>query len=199
MTITGLLLSGGMDSVALAYWKRPEHAFTIDYGQLAAVGEFQAARVVCEELGIQHHELTVDCRSLGSGDMAGTSAYGDAPASDWWPYRNQLLITLAAMRAIALGVNVLAIGTVKTDSTHLDGHPEFVVRLDALMAFQEGQMRIEAPAIRLTTAELVQAAQIPASLLAWSHSCHVSDIACGRCRGCNKHREVMQEIGHHVY
>lgn len=199
MTVTGLLLSGGMDSVALAYWKRPDYAFTIDYGQLAAAGEFQAARAVCEALDIPHHELSVDCRMLGSGDMAGTSAHEAAPASDWWPYRNQLLITLAAMRAIALGVNVLAIGTVKTDSTHLDGHPEFVARLDTLMAFQEGQMRIEAPAIQLTTAELVQAAQIPASLLAWSHSCHVSDIACGRCRGCNKHREVMQEIGHHVY
>ena len=31
-----LLLSGGMDSIALAFWKRPEIAITIDYGQRAA-------------------------------------------------------------------------------------------------------------------------------------------------------------------
>jgi 7-cyano-7-deazaguanine synthase len=40
---TGLLLSGGMDSVALAYWLRPDVAFTIDYGQLSAEGELRSA------------------------------------------------------------------------------------------------------------------------------------------------------------
>jgi len=188
-----------MDSVALAYWKRPTHAFTIDYGQLAARGEFQAARAVAESLGIVHHEITVDCRALGSGDMAGSAAHGEAPASDWWPYRNQLLITLAAMKAIALSVQTLWIGTVQTDGVHLDGTPEFVSRLDALMAFQEGGLHVEAPAIGVTTASLVETSGIPTSLLAWSHSCHVSDIACGQCRGCNKHRQVMQELGRDVY
>ena len=36
---TALLLSGGMDSIALAYWKRPDIALTIDYGQAAADAE----------------------------------------------------------------------------------------------------------------------------------------------------------------
>ena len=29
---TGLLLSGGIDSSALAFWKRPQVCFTVDYG-----------------------------------------------------------------------------------------------------------------------------------------------------------------------
>ena len=35
---TGLLLSGGMDSIAIAWWKRPQWAITFDYGQTAAEG-----------------------------------------------------------------------------------------------------------------------------------------------------------------
>lgn len=38
---TGLLLSGGMDSLTLAWWKRPDIAFTLNYGQLAAQAEIE--------------------------------------------------------------------------------------------------------------------------------------------------------------
>jgi len=112
---TGLLLSGGMDSIAIAWWKRPQWAVTIDYGQKAAGGEKLAAAQVCHELGIAHEVITVDCGSLGSGDMAYKAANALGIASDWWPYRNQLLITLAGMRAIACEVQTLFIGTVKAD------------------------------------------------------------------------------------
>ena len=40
---TWIALSGGMDSICLAWWKRPESAITIDYGQLAASAEIAAA------------------------------------------------------------------------------------------------------------------------------------------------------------
>ena len=32
----GLLLSGGMDSISIAWWKRPDVAISVDYGQRAA-------------------------------------------------------------------------------------------------------------------------------------------------------------------
>src|SRR5262249_594846 len=104
---TALLLSGGMDSAAMAWWKHPDLAITIDYGQLAAEAELRASAAICHELGIRHSTVRVDCRALGSGDMAGQPADAHAPASDWWPYRNQMLITFAAMRCIALGATQL--------------------------------------------------------------------------------------------
>jgi 7-cyano-7-deazaguanine synthase len=55
---TGLLLSGGMDSIAIAYWKRPDVAFTIDYGQLSARGEIYASESVCQSLEIPHQVIT---------------------------------------------------------------------------------------------------------------------------------------------
>lgn len=193
---SALLLSGGMDSLALAWWKRPDVAITLNYGQLAAEAEISASRSICKQLGIAHHVLEIDCRALGSGDMAGSGADPLAPASDWWPYRNQMLVTLAAMKAVSIGVKRLWLGTVSSDGSHRDGTPEFVEAISRLMALQEGEMIIEAPAIGFTTADLVRKSGVPAEALAWAHSCHKSNVPCGCCRGCNKYFEVLHEVGH---
>ena len=189
-----ILLSGGIDSIALAYWKRPALAITVDYGQLAAAGEHRAATQVSRKLGLQHEVISVDCRSLGSGDLAGTRPSELAPASEWWPFRNQLLLTLAAMRCVTLGVDELMIGSVKTDGFHADGRLEFVRLLSQVTESQEGSLRLSAPAIDLTSVELVRTSAVPMSLLAWAHSCHTASFACGRCRGCEKYLQVMTEI-----
>lgn len=193
---TGLLLSGGMDSIAIAWWKRPHWALTLDYGQKAAAAEKLAAAQVCKELGIEHEVIAVDCSALGSGDMIHAAPNARATTSDWWPYRNQLLITLAGMRAISREVQTLYIGTVKSDAeSHRDGTAEFVRRMDGLMAFQEGGLRVVAPAVDYTTAELVRMAAVPSGLLAWAHSCHKAEIACNDCRGCNKYIKTFAELG----
>ena len=171
-------------------------AITIDYGQLPAAAEIAAAAAACMQLKIDHHVLHVDCRALGSGDMAGSIANVHAPASDWWPYRNQLLITLAAMKAITLGINRLLLGTVRSDESHRDGTAAFMESISALLALQEGGITVEAPAIGMNTVELARHSGIPAEVLAWAHSCHKSDVTCGSCRGCNKYFETMRELGY---
>jgi 7-cyano-7-deazaguanine synthase len=190
-----ILLSGGIDSIALSYWKRPSVAVTVDYGQRPAGGEIQAAAGVCEALRMEHWVVSVDCSSLGSGDMAGTAPLDLAPVSEWWPYRNQLLVTLAAGALISRGVDSLLIGTVKGDSQHADGTGAFVDAISRVMSIQEGGLRVEAPAIGLTSAELVRQSKVPLEVLAWAHSCHTSSLACGRCRGCAKHFETMKDLG----
>lgn len=189
-----ILLSGGMDSIALGYWKRPEVAITVDYGQRAAEAEMRAAARVSDELGIRHELVRVDCSALGSGDMAGVPALDAAPVPEWWPYRNQMLITFAAMRGIAIGVDELMLGSVASDASHADGRPEFYAMMDKILVGQEGGMRVVAPAIGMTTAELVRASGVPRSLLSWAHSCHFGNLACGACRGCVKHYQVAHEI-----
>ena len=192
---TALLLSGGMDSLAIAWWKRPQLAITIDYGQKAAEAEILASKTICGQLGIEHSIIQVDCSSLGSGDMANTSPDSVAPTTDWWPYRNQLLVTLAAMCAISKGVGTLLIGTVSSDESHLDGTLDFIKRLDDLVSYQEGGLRIEAPAIGVSTPELIRMSGVPSEFLAWAHSCHKADVACGHCRGCHKYFDVLRELG----
>jgi 7-cyano-7-deazaguanine synthase len=194
-----VLLSGGMDSVALTYWKRPELAITVDYGQVCAEAEIEAAMVVAASLRMQHEIIRVNCRALGSGDLAGTAVNPLGASREWWPYRNQLLITLAAIKALESGTTELLIATVKSDENYRDGTADFVRRIDSLLALQEGELHASAPAIGLTTEQLVRQSQIPFELLAWAHSCHCSNLACGDCRGCYKHQQAMEALGHGHY
>lgn len=194
-----ILLSGGIDSIALCYWQRPDVALTINYGQLPAKAEIEASAKVCQELHIQHEIVAVDCRHLGSGDLAGMKSSDISPSPEWWPYRNQLLVTIAAMKGIHLGVSELLLGSVESDSFHVDGTSDFYQHIDALMTLQEGAMKISAPAISMMSVELVRASGIPIELLSWAHSCHVSNVACGNCRGCFKHQTVMHELGYGFY
>jgi 7-cyano-7-deazaguanine synthase len=194
-----LLLSGGMDSIALAYWMRPELCVTLDYGQVPAAAEIQASESVCRELGLMHQVIRADCRAVGSGDLAGSSAVALAPVREWWPFRNQLLVTLAAAAVVDHGYQELLLGTVRTDGVHRDGCQEFLDRLSGLLEFQEGHLRVRAPAIHLDSAELIRESGVPQSVLAWAHSCHVATLACGRCRGCHKHANVVEACGHSPY
>jgi len=196
---TALLLSGGMDSVAIAYWLRPEVGITVAYGQRAAQAEVRAAAEVCKALDIEHHVIEADLSALGSGDLAGIAPATLAPVSEWWPFRNQMLVTLAAMKAVTLDVNKLLLGSLRTDGAHADGKLEFVTTMSAVLRCQEGEMTLEAPAIKLNGAELIKISGVPTALLAWAHSCHVANEACGMCRGCRKHYETLQELGFDPY
>lgn len=187
-----LLLSGGLDSTAIAAWQKPDVTITIDYGQKPANAELRASQAISKQLGIEHHIISIDCSSLGSGDMAGSKALDIAPVPEWWPYRNQLLITLAASKAVSLGMQELMIGCLRTDDCHTDGTQEFIDTISRLTKLQEGNLNITAPAIKFSALELIKEAKVGMELLGWSHSCHVSDYACGVCRGCVKHYQVME-------
>lgn len=121
-----LLLSGGMDSAALAHWVRPAAALFIDYGQRPADSEERAATAVANALGIPIDILRIDLSTLGSGLLLAevpdeptaeataervTSSEGNerprstaeavSPSPEWWPLRNQLLCSLAAAWALS--------------------------------------------------------------------------------------------------
>lgn len=190
-----ILLSGGMDSIALAYWKNPGHSITIDYGQKAAKAEIRAAQQISKQLDIKHHIIKVDCSALGSGDMNGSKPLKISPITEWWPYRNQLLVTLACMKAVSLGIKELIVGSVSSDGAHKDGTKNFYEYLSKLMEYQEGKIKINCPAIEMNTVELIKKANLPQSLLYWAHSCHTANQPCMKCNGCKKYLYTLQMLG----
>lgn len=191
----GLLLSGGMDSMALAWLERPEHCFFVDYGQLPANKEEEVSRVVAERVGSQYHSIKIDCGSIGAGCLIGKSEAKFSPSLEWWPFRNQLLVTIVGSKALEIGICNLLIGTVKSDNFHKDGTSEFIYALDSLMKIQEGNISVSAPAINMKSEELITISQIPEEFIYLSHSCHVSNIACGICPGCIKHFAILRILG----
>lgn len=194
-----LLLSGGMDSIALAWAMRPQRCVTIDYGQIPAAAEIRAAAGACSVIGLKHDVLRVDCSAVGSGQLSGSAPLDLAPIPEWWPFRNQLLITLVAAHAVRWGSTVLIIGTVASDACHADGTSAFIEVMSKVLELQEGALRLQAPALQESSVQLCRRAGVPHSVLAWAHSCHVSEYACGTCRGCIKHRITMRELGFGEY
>lgn len=189
-----VLLSGGIDSSSLAFWLRPSWAIFIDYGQLASREERAAARRIARLSGINFALIRANCRQVGSGMMAGRPPSIHAPAEEWWPFRNQLLATLAAAWAVGHGVQRIAFASVATDGEHADGGMEFFRAINRLSRMQEGRIAIEAPAAKLTTEALVRQSQIPLKWLGWTHSCFAGGMACGTCRGCAKRRGVLEHV-----
>src|SRR3990167_8229199 len=190
-----LLLSGGIDSIALAAWYRPELCLTVRYGQSAADAEVQSSGRICQELGLRHEVIDAALPSLGSGCMAGEAASPHSQHEEFWPFRNQYLITLAGMVAIKSGLSEILIGTVAKDRRHADGSPEFLRAIHEVIKLQEGAIQVRAPAAELTSEQLVQHSGISMAVLGWAHSCHTSVLACGSCPGCVKHSQVMTSLG----
>lgn len=189
-----LLLSGGVDSACIAAWKRPDHCLGIDYGQKAAVAEERSAAAIAAHLDLPFTHITVDASA------ASAAIPSPWPMTDddvlWWPFRNQLLITLAAAWAVAHGHREVLVGTVAGDGDrHADGRQEFYDAMSALLQAQEGGLTVLAPAISLSTPELIRMSDVDDSTLGWTHSCHVSDVPCGRCPGCTKRSEVLVRAG----
>lgn len=189
-----LLFSGGIDSTALAAWLRPEVLATVDYGQRVAIAERRASVEIARRLGLRHEVIAVDVAALGHGHLAGRDPSALAGAPEWWPYRNQLLITIAAMRFVNEGLSDVFIGTVQGDDVHADGRLEFLEALDRVMALQEGGVRVSAPARSMTSEQLVGRAPGIRDLLPWTFSCHVAEFPCGQCRGCMKHNAVLEAL-----
>lgn len=191
-----LLLSGGLDSAALASWCRPARCLFVDYGQRPAVGEKRAAGAVADALGLPLETIAADCSAVGAGTLLDSSErLGTAPTPEWWPFRNQLLVTLAAAVAVRGDHTTILIGTVCEDAPrHADGSTEFVKVLDALLACQEGGLRLRAPAHALTSAELIERSGIADEVLGWTHSCHLASSACGCCNGCRRRLGVLRGL-----
>jgi 7-cyano-7-deazaguanine synthase len=191
-----ILLSGGLDSIALAYWIRPEYAITINYGHKPALGEIRASNAVAKYLDIEHYVIEIDCSALGSGDLAGKEALEISPESEWWPYRNQLLITLGCMKGVELGISEILLGSVSSDDFHIDGTQKFYKKINELMLMQEGNIKVSTPAIGYSSVELIQKSKIPKKVLYWAHSCHKNSVACGNCRGCTKYYRTIRQLGY---
>jgi 7-cyano-7-deazaguanine synthase in queuosine biosynthesis len=133
---------------------------------------------------------------LGSGLLAGRDIIADAPVPEFWPFRNQLLITLAAMRFVGQASLKICIGSVREDSSHKDGTVEFVDAIRSLMILQEGKVEVLAPAIEYESLDLLRASKIDADVLDMTFSCFQSEYPCGRCRGCLKNEDLRARYYH---
>ena len=211
-----VLLSGGLDSATAAAIASSDgfdlFALTIAYGQRHGV-EIEAARAVARSLGVARHlELQVDLSAFGGSALTGRVAVpkdrdltaGGIP-STYVPARNTVFLSLAMAWAEAAGARDIYIGVNALDySGYPDCRPEFIDAFERLAAVAtkagvEGEtLRIHAPLIRMTKAEIIRRGLDLNVDYALTHSCYDPDAAgtpCGRCDSCGLRAKGFAEAG----
>lgn len=201
-----VLLSGGMDSavtLALARERGFEcHALSVAYGQ-RHVSELAAAARVATLLGaMQHKVVDVDLRAIGGSALTDDIAvpeHSRAHAADeipatYVPARNTIMLAVALALAETLQANDIFCGVNAVDySGYPDCRPAFVAAFEALAnlatkAGAEGnRLRVHAPLIHLSKADIVREGLRLGVDFAATVSCYRADAdgrACGRCDAC---------------
>jgi 7-cyano-7-deazaguanine synthase len=182
--LRALLLSGGVESTALAFGEQPDLCLTIDYGQPSAMGELRASRAIASYLKLKHVAVKVD--------LYASLKQPEHELRSWWPYRNQALITLAGIHLAAYELEEVLVGFVK-DDIYKDCTAAFVDAVNGVLALQEKPFVVTAPGASLSTVSLLSNYQVPLELLNMTLSCHTGRFACGQCPGCLKNKAVMRQ------
>lgn len=208
-----VLLSGGMDSaVALAEARAQGHrchALSVRYGQRHS-SELDAAARVAKALGAHEHRVVdVDLRAIGGSaltdDIAVPQSPGTGIPSTYVPARNTVLLALALGYAEVLGAHDIYVGVNAIDySGYPDCRPEFVTAFEQLarLATKAGvegaPIRIHAPLIALTKADIVRRGIELGVDFGLTVSCYQADAAgraCGLCDACRLRRAGFDAAG----
>lgn len=204
-----VLFSGGLDSstcLALAiekYGKENVIALSISYGQKHSK-EINAARAVAEYYGTELVSLDLapifegsDCallegsdQAIPKGDYANQLLSSDGkPVSTYVPFRNGLFLSCAASVALSRGCGVIYYGVHSDDaagSAYPDCSSDFNSHISKAISIGSGeQLRVEAPFVELTKADVVaQGLRLGVPYeLTWS--CYEgNDKPCGSCGTC---------------
>lgn len=213
------LVSGGMDSataLALALDEGHEvYGLSIDYGQRNRL-ELEAARNVCGRFRVKEHRvIQIDLRQFGRSaltssipvpkDRETTGIGTDIPVT-YVPARNTIFLSFALAWAEVLGAEFIFIGVNSVDySGYPDCRPEYVEAFQKMAdlatksSVGEGKrIRIKAPLIRMTKAEIIQTGLKKGVDFSITHSCYETEIPgkpCGHCDACRLRRQGFESAG----
>ena len=215
-----VLLSGGLGSYTAGAIAQEEgcalYALTIRYGQVHE-REVAAARQVARALGVARHiELDVNLAAFGGSALVGDGAVpkdraiaaidaGDGIPSTYVPARNTIFLSLAMAWAEVVGAEAVVIGVNALDySGYPDCRPEYLEAFErlALLATRSGvqgrALRVLAPLLRMTKAEIIRRGTALGLDYALTHSCYDPDATgrpCGRCDSCQLRARGFREAG----
>lgn len=221
-----VLVSGGMDSAVTLAIARERgfacHALSVGYGQRHD-SELAAAARVARALGaIEHKTVRVDLRSIGGSALTAEIAVpvgrqqtadsrqkaqqqeGGIPVT-YVPARNTVMLAVALGWAEVLDAADLFCGVNAVDySGYPDCRPEFIAAFERLanLATKAGvegvALRVHAPLITLSKADIVREGLRLGVDFAQTVSCYQADAegrACGSCDACVLRAEGFAAAG----
>ncbi|HEY1774428.1 MAG TPA: 7-cyano-7-deazaguanine synthase QueC [Gammaproteobacteria bacterium] len=209
-----VLLSGGLDSATILAVARRDgyacHALSFAYGQRHKA-ELDAAARVAKALGAAEHKtVALDLSAIGGSALTDASIpVPDHPTdgipSTYVPARNTVFLAVATGWAEVLGAGDIFIGVNAVDySGYPDCRPEFIEAFQKVAnlgtkAGIEGQgMRIHAPLVKLSKADIIKLGMSLGVDYRLTVSCYTADAqgrACGVCDSCRLRHQGFTDAG----
>jgi len=211
-----LLLSGGLDSYTAGAIAGRDgydlYALTVRYGQVHQ-REVAAARDVAKNLGVTRHiELSVDLAAFGGSTLVGDGAIpkdrdleGPGIPSTYVPARNTIFLSLAMGWAEVLGAEAIVLGVNALDySGYPDCRPEYLEAFERLASLatragvEGGRLRIIAPLVNMSKADIIREGLKLALDYGLTHSCYDPDSSgapCERCDSCRLRARGFEQAG----
>ena len=199
-----VLLSGGLDSATCLAIARDmgfeTYALSVAYGQRHAA-ELAASKRVAQVLGAREHRTA----SVELGQFGGSALTdpGIAVPLDqdnagipvtYVPARNTVMLSIALAWAEVLGANDIFVGVNAVDySGYPDCRPAFIeafehmARLATKVGVEGARLRIHAPLIELSKADIIRRGVALGVDYGLTVTCYQADDegrACGRCEAC---------------
>ncbi|PAS96409.1 MAG: 7-cyano-7-deazaguanine synthase QueC [Candidatus Dactylopiibacterium carminicum] len=199
-----VLLSGGLDSTTCLAIARDQgfetYALSVAYGQRHAA-ELQAAQRVVAALGAREHRVAhVDLGQFGGSALTDASIVVPVDGLQtgipvtYVPARNTVMLSVALGWAEVLGANDIFVGVNAVDySGYPDCRPAFIQAFETManlatkVGVEGNRLRIHAPLIDLTKAQIVQLGNSLGVDYGLTVSCYQADDdgrACGKCDAC---------------
>ena len=205
-----ILVSGGLDSTTLMYLfvkQRVEFIpLFINYGQHCANHELDTLRQVIPDQYVDKIEV-IDVSSIYKYSQSRFIKPADlwhekVSADDLYiPYRNVLLLTIAASFAQTLGLNNVYSAFINSNhAKEIDCSSDFFNKLEGLLS-EYGSVKIEMPFRNMTKYEVAKLGIAIGAPIGQTFSCQASpEIPCGACPNCvdrlNALKQIEQEFLH---
>lgn len=208
-----VLVSGGMDSAVVLAIARARgfetYALSVRYGQRHSAELDAAARNAASLGAVAHKVVEVDLRSIGGSALTADIDVPESPSEGipvtYVPARNTIMLSVALGWAEVLGARDLFCGVNALDySGYPDCRPEFIAAFERLAnlatkaGVEEGGLKVHAPLIAMSKADIVVEGLRLGVDFAQTVSCYQADAAgraCGRCDACRLRAEGFVKAG----
>ena len=199
-----LLASGGLDSTTMAYWLLDKGIdfipLFIKYGQHCVDTELETLKSVLPKTYLNKIEI-IDISSVykysSSKFINEVNLWEDPITADdlYIPYRNILILTLAA--SFAQSLNIKEVYSAFINSNHakeIDCSKEFFSRMEMMLG-EYGAIKIKMPFLEMTKFEVAQIGIKVKAPIGKTFSCQASsEIPCGACPNCVDRLEALNNL-----
>lgn len=209
-----VLLSGGLDSATALAMACRQHkevfALSFRYGQRHSAELLAAQRVAAYWNVVEHRIIDIDLGQLGGSSL--TDPELNVPETEqpgipntYVPARNTVFLSYGLAYAEVTGASAIYLGINAVDySGYPDCRPEFVAAYQNLVnvatkaTVTGAEIRVEAPLLSLTKAEIIRQGIELGVDYRMTVSCYQADeagFACGRCDSCRLRAEGFRAAG----